>query len=419
MDHAKLSPSAAARWLSCSAAIAQESKAPPEKPSPYAAEGTTAHMIAEKVLKNDYKLDFFLGKTFQTDGFDFTVGQDMIDAVQIYVEYIENLNAVQTFAEVKVDLSPWVPEGKGTADCVVEAKDALYVVDLKYGKGVRVEAFENPQGMLYALGAIHTLEPVLDKPVDKVVIAIVQPRIDHISEYEISVKELLQWGEGHVKPLAKEAYALLKTPDNIPAHAFNPSEKACRWCKAKADCKAAAQVGYEAAVEGFAVLSDDDKNDVMESWLKKENLSDVTKLSNVGLASAWHNMKLFTAWAAGLEAELEKRLMDGQNVPGLKPVQTQANRTWKLEEEKTVKFLRTAGLQKKDYQVIKLVSPTQAEKLLKKLKPKDWSKRYQKLETAAVHRPEGKIKVVPEDDKRPSVVPGTDGFNDIDDDFLN
>ena len=187
-EHAKLSASGAVRWLECPASVGME-EAFPDTSSEFAEHGTAAHELAERCLTEDVTAEFHSGKTF--NGFD--ADAEMAEAVQLYLDYVRNHKG-KMFVEQVVDFSPWVEDGFGTCDCIVIAGNTAYVTDLKYGKGFRVDAENNPQLMLYALGALNEYEFIFDH-INLFSLAIVQPRLDHISEFRITKSELLAWAE--------------------------------------------------------------------------------------------------------------------------------------------------------------------------------------------------------------------------------
>ena len=188
--HAILSASASHRWLKCSPSARWELKFP-DKTSAYAEEGTRAHALAEKTLKE-----------FRNGGSPEVVSDDaeMKEAIQSYVDTV-----VEKFTEARqaspdarllveqhLDFSKYVPEGFGTGDCLIISDKILEVCDLKYGKGVEVSAQGNSQMRLYALGAIEAQEMFWG--FDKVRMTIIQPRIGNISSEEMSVEDLKAWG---------------------------------------------------------------------------------------------------------------------------------------------------------------------------------------------------------------------------------
>jgi hypothetical protein len=414
--HATLSASGSAKWLACSGALALEALiGEPDTGNAYTREGTAAHELLYRSLSLDREPSAVLGKAItinkgEPDEQLIDVTQEMVNAVEIAIEYVERLQARNKFYEQQVDYSHIAPGGFGTADVLLEVYDklapgmrvnTLYVIDFKYGKGVKVEAFQNSQGMLYGLGSLNSLDPLFDMDIERVMIVIIQPRMDHIDEYEISVDDLKLWAIDEVKPKAEQAATLydIVTGDpkiEIAPGAFNPTLKGCKWCQGRRlnKCKAVAQAGFSAAVEGFDDLTADEKNDLPSVEVKPETLHDPAFLDNGDLAAIYGRMSVFKSFLDALTDEIISRLKAGEDVPGLKLIPTQANRAWIGDDAATIKALRTAGLQKTHYEKIGLISPTEAEKLIKEVKPTSYKRRYKLLEKVAIHRPAGKDKIV-------------------------
>jgi len=412
-QHAKLSASSSAKWLTCPGALALEYIIDePDTGSPFAQEGTAGHAVLEKTLVKGVEPSVYLGEIMVVDEgtpqqAEIEVNQEMIDAVEVVTDYVRRLRARSAFYEKRVDYSHIAPEGFGTADICLEVYEktapdtrinTLYVIDFKYGKGVKVDAFENTQGMLYGLGALNTLDLLFEREIERVVIVIAQPRVDSISEYTLTVDELKAWGEDVAKPkaiLAHDIYQAAQEKGEIVLSEFdfNPTEKGCQWCQGRTTgrCKALAKAGYAAAVEGFTDLTAEEKADIaaVEVATKDPALMDLDDMAAVYLA-----MKTFINFAGAVEDRIRELLSAGHEVPGLALVDTERPRAWRLDEENTIKALRTAGLQKKHYEKINIVSPTQAEKLLKRVKPNEFKRRYRRLEEAAIHRPAGMPKIV-------------------------
>jgi len=239
-SHALLSASAAHRWLACPPSAQREAELP-ETYSEYAAEGTLAHEIAELYLTN--YLVPTPQRTFTAKLNKFKKHElfkpEMITHVESYMDYIKSMafgfGKEQPFivAERRVNFDHYVPDGYGTSDCIIIGGNTLLVIDFKYGKGIPVSAENNPQMRLYALGAYAEYSLFYDiKTVRKV---IVQPRLDNISESEMSIEELLAWGE-FIKPIAEKAYkgdGEYKSGDH------------CQFCKIKATCAARANAHNE------------------------------------------------------------------------------------------------------------------------------------------------------------------------------
>ena len=238
--HALLSASGAHRWLECTPSALLELQFP-QTTSEYAEEGTAAHELCELTAR------YFLGEVsemdFENRRDELAKGPyynaEMQECANDYARFVtEKTKAAQescedafTELEVRVDFSKYVKDGFGTGDCIIVADKVLEIVDFKYGKGVRVEATGNPQMRLYALGALLKYNTLFD--IDSVRMTIFQPRLSGIqSSDEITVKELLEWAEKYVKPRAKLAYK--------GEGEFAPSEEVCKFCRAKAQCKARA-----------------------------------------------------------------------------------------------------------------------------------------------------------------------------------
>lgn len=361
--HAKLSASGAHRWATCPASVGME-EGKRDKTSVYAAEGTDAHDLAEQCLRNGTNADNYLNCMVG----DTLVSPEMIDAVQFYLDYVRNQKG-QLLVEQRVDFSPWVAEGFGTADAIVINGDTISVIDLKYGKGVRVDAEENLQAILYALGTLNDYSFIEEFGVFKLVI--VQPRLDHVSEWEISTPYLKEFGKQ-----LKEASELALS-DNPP---FNPGEKQCRFCKAKATCRALQDHSLQLAVKEF---SDEGINELI----------DTDELSNTEIAKLLPNLDLLINWVKAVQAHAQEELERGREIPGYKLVEGRSIRKW-LNQDEAETALRGSKLKVGEIFTKKLISPTQAEKLL--------GKNHPILDEHAI-KPDGKPTIAKESDKRPAL----------------
>lgn len=354
--HAKLGASNAHRWLNCPGSVGAE-EGIPNTSSPFAEEGTAAHELAELALRTG---------SAALDGFE---NQEMADFVRVYVDYVNRiaLDADSFDIETRVSYEDWVPGGFGTADAVIVRGNVLHICDLKYGMGVRVDADENPQGMLYALGAWQLTELVFD--IDRVVIHIVQPRLDHISEWEISVPDLLRWAEW-VKQRAEETVAV-----DAPRI---PGEKQCRFCRAKASCGALQKMTQEIILASF---------DDLDSMPKANTLSD--KQMRVALEAK----PLIEAWLSAVEGLVKDRLTNGDAFPGFKLVEGKSNRQW-ADDSAAAKVLGDLIGADAAY-TQKLISPAQAEKALGKKRADEIS--------GLIVKPTGAPTLAHEADKRPAI----------------
>lgn len=371
--HAKLSASGSARWIACPGSV-QAEKGIADNQSPHALEGSCAHELAELVLKEGGSCFDWEGKQL-IEFNDFTVPREMCEYVQEYVDYVKSLGGEQEY-EQRVDFSRWVPEGFGTSDAIVLKGTTLHIADLKYGKGQRVDAEQNSQGMLYALGAYDELSAVHD--IEQVTISIVQPRLDHVSEWSLSVSDLLAWGEW---VSVRAEMTLEEAAERVPG------DKQCVFCKAKAVCPA---------------LADYSKRIIMADFDSLDDLAPVNRLSDAQLRQALEGKKLIESWLSAVESLVEQRLMDGQTFEGFKLVAGRSLRMWQNEQD--AETILTAKLNDEAYSK-KLISPAQAEKLLGKARVGEIAD--------LIVKPEGKPTLAPESDKRPAIGANLDDFSCI------
>jgi hypothetical protein len=363
--HAKLGASNAHRWLVCSGSVTAEAGMP-DQTSSFAQEGTTAHELAEQALLRG------------TEMLDIFYDQDMAEYVRVYVDHVLRLaDGADSFdVETRVHYDDWVDGGFGTADAIIIRGDKLHVCDLKYGKGVRVDAQENPQGMLYALGAWSMMSVVFD--IKRVKIHIIQPRLDHISDWEISVDALLRWAEW-VKQQAEKTKA-----DDAPRVA---GEKQCRFCKAKASCSELKRFTETAILSEFDDL---------------DNMPKANMLTDQQMAQALAAKPLIEAWLSAVEAEVKSRLTAGFGFTGYKLVEGRSNRQWSDEWGAAARLVDLLG-NDKAYTPPKLISPAQAEKALGK-------KRSGQI-SDLITKPAGAPTLAPEADPRPAINVTVDDFD--------
>ncbi|ASX25891.1 DUF2800 domain-containing protein [Candidatus Williamhamiltonella defendens] len=364
-EHAKLSASGAHRWMVCSGSVTLEATCP-DVTSDYAEYGTAAHEMAARCLKENVTANFFAGQSF--NGYE--ADTEMVEAIQRYLDYVHQHQG-SLLIEQKVDFSPWVPEGFGTCDCLIIEGHTASVIDLKMGKGVRVEAENNPQALLYALGALNEYEFIFDH-ITTFKLAIVQPRLDHISEHEISRDELLVFGE-----TAKKRAALALAPNAD----FRPDQKACKFCRAKARCRALAERSLQLAAQEF------------HNVVTPITLKNITLLNNRDIAALLPQLNMMADWIKSVEATALQELEQGRDIPGYKLVTGRSIRKWR-DEAQAEQSLRNTHLKVAEIFTQKLVSPAQAEKLL--------GKKHQILDELAIH-PEGKPIIAPKSDKRPAL----------------
>lgn len=355
--HARLSASGSKRWLTCTPSPRLEDGFP-EESSSFALEGTTAHELAENRLK------FFLFKdAVLTDG-----DAEMIDHVGYYTNFVieryhaalaETLDAI-ILLEQRLDFSNWVPDGFGTGDVVIISDNVLEVIDLKYGKGVPVSAKDNSQMMLYALGAIHSYHAIYG--FEKVKMTIVQPRLDSISTDEKTVEELLKWAEEYIKPRADLA---------IRGEGDFVAGDHCRFCRARFQCRARAEDNLKMAQYEF-------KN---AELLEDHELADIL-----------NRAEALSKWVNDISNYTLKRALDGKQIEGWKLVEGQSKR--KIADEKeAAKVLLSEGYSEDSIFSKSLQGIGALEKLIGKA-------RFKEMLEPFVIKPQGKLTLVPDEDKR-------------------
>lgn len=378
--HALLSPSAAHRWMNCTAAPLLE-KDVEDKGSTFAEEGTLAHAYCAKKLKE------FLG---------LSVDEEKAEIAQLNEQYhsgemdeytdtyktivLEKFNAAraktkdaQLLVEVKLDFSHYVPDAFGTSDAIIIADGVMEVIDFKYGKGVKVSAVENPQMMIYALGAWDLFNFEYD--IRKVRMTIVQPRIDNLSEFELDAADLINWAVDELQPKANEAYAGGKQkPGNW-----------CQFCKVKPNCKALSSMCIEAQ------QANPDPRKISKEVMENTILP---------------LLSTFKTWLTGVEEYSLEQALSGVQYQGFKIVEGRSIR--KITNQAAVmELLGKEGFAKEAYiKPTELRSITDLEKLIGK-------KRFGAICAEYINKPQGKPTLVPESDKRPAFNQAADDFKDI------
>lgn len=373
--HALLSASGAHRWLECTPSAQLELQFP-QSTSEYAEEGTAAHELCELTAR--YWLGEISEAEYENQRDELAKGKyynaEMQECANDYAKFVAEKTAAAretcedafTALEVRVDFSKYVKDGFGTGDCIIVSDNVLEIIDFKYGKGVRVEAAGNPQMKLYALGAYLECNTLFD--IDSVRMTIFQPRLSGVqSSDEITVKELLEWAEKYVKPRAKLAYK--------GEGEFAPSEEVCKFCRAKAQCKARADKNLKLFDEApdVLLLTPEDAGKILEQ------AGDIQ------------------SWLADLESLVSSTLLAGQPVEGWKMVEGRSNRRF-ADELKVVDAMKAAGYDESLLYERKLITLTQMEK--------DFGKKAV-AETLGelIVKPQGKPTLAPAKDKRPEFRP--------------
>ena len=367
--HAQLSPSSAVRWMTCPGSV-RMCEGIPDTSSDASLEGTMMHTVSSHCLTRGTDAAGYVGVTDPETGL--ILQAEQAQAVQTYVDTVRGI-VKATGGELLVEqrLSIWhmtsEEDAHGTADAVILTTDELIVIDAKFGRGVAVDAEENPQLMMYAAAAYVEHELAYD--FKRVRMMIVQPRLNAMPEWTIPVAKL-----GNFITDVQFSAALTRQP-NAP---LVVSSKGCQWCRAKATCPAITN----------QIM--DDFDDVVPETADERDLARIMA-----------NADMIEKWVKAVRAEVERRLLAGEPVPGYKLVQgKKGNRQWADPDaaEETLKSMRIKHDQMYDY---KLASPTSIEKLAKAgdVGPRQWTK-IQDLITQS----EGQPSVAPESDKRPALV---------------
>ena len=369
--HAKLSASGASRWAACPGSVQMEDGIP-DKESVYAQEGTLAHEMSELKLKHyldpkgfgKRKLNAAIKKLKENELYQ----AEMESYTDNYVDFIKEKAlsfSSNPYIEIekRVDFSRWVDGGFGTCDCVLIHGSTLSIIDLKYGKGVPVSAEQNEQLILYALGAYDAFNLIYN--LDKIELNIVQPRINNFSTWEISLTELLLWGD-YFKVQAEKALG--------GNGELVPSAKACKFCKARDICTARAKNNLSLESEIKLKPNEIPKDKLYEYISRGEDIA---------------------KWVADLKAYALDMCLKGEDVKGLKAVAGRTSRSWTNQDEAINKLIE-GGI---DEAIIYDKVPLTLAKLEKAL----GKQQFTTLVGDMVVTSEGKPTLVFENDKRPAI----------------
>lgn len=379
--HALLSPSAAHRWLNCPAAPRLEATVP-DSGSSYAAEGSLAHAYGALKLKSFRGLDTAgekkeiesLKAEYHTGEMDEYTDAYKSIVLEKYSAALRTTEDARLLIETRLDLTDYIPDAFGTADAVIIADGTMEVIDFKYGKGVKVSADRNPQMMIYALGAYEPFS--CEYRIERVRMTIVQPRIDNISEYEMSVSDLLAWAADVLVPGAYKAYG--GNGEQTPG-------EWCQFCKVKSVCRALAKRCTEAA----SACPD-------PGLMTPEELAkDVLPL-----------LATVKTWLSGVEDYALQQALQGVHFPGWKIVEGRSVRKI-TDDDAAAMALNEAGYRLNEiFRPRELRTITELEKLIGK-------KRFAEICGGFIDKPQGKPTLAPESDKRPAMNPAAEDFKDI------
>jgi hypothetical protein len=307
--------------------------------------------------------------------------EEMEDCANDYAAYVlELVEAAKKSSsdpviliEQRLDYSRFVENGFGTGDCVIVADGTLTIVDYKHGRGILVEADNNPQMMLYALGALEIFDGIYD--IETVCMTIYQPRRSSVSTFTLSKDDLYQWAEDTLTPAAELAYA---------GNGDYQCGEWCQFCKAKHDCRERAEYNLELAKFDFQLpplLTDEDVEEI---------------LGRIdGLVSWANDIKEYALQAA----------VGGKEWHGWKLVEGRSNRKY-TDETVVAEAVTAAGFDPYERKVMGVTAMTS---LLGK-------KRFEEILGGYIEKPQGKATLVPESDKRPAINTAKQDFNEFEED---
>lgn len=371
-QHCLLGGSSSGRWINCppSARLTEYME---DVTSVYAEEGSNAHALAE------YKLNKSLGNNMEYP--ELTIfNKEMDEYIDSYVSFVleqiealkeeDDGNAPYVMVEHQVSYDKWVNDGFGTIDFLAATNKTLHIIDLKYGLGVKVDATENSQLKIYALGTIQELDCLYD--FEKIILTIYQPRIGNVSTWETTKTDLLKWGEEVLKPaaiLADKGEGLFR------------SGPWCKFCKARAICKERSKVAF----------------DILNQEFRNPNLLNDKEIEEVLLKA-----DEITSYLNDIKDYAVAKALDGKKWLNFKLVEGRSIRKF-MDEGSVINILKENNINPYD---TKLRSITDIEKELGKAKFKTLLEQY-------VNKPQGKPTLVLRSDKREELSLVNTDFNEF------
>jgi hypothetical protein len=387
-EHSILAPSDAERWARCPGAL-HLSKGVPGLDAEYNASGSCSHWILEQCLKNTIAPDHWLGKTLEfgvnpktQKPFEFEIDQDRCDRIYAVIQQILR-EPGQMWVEKELNTSPIFgrPNQIGHADvvkldllgsCVINEAamtGVLSVHDFKDGY-IRVNARDNLQGLCYLAAALYEFDMLGD--INALRFCIHQPKIGHYDEWSYTRKEIEAFVAA-IAPTAQLAYDLYHGAVEFdPARHLLAGDSQCYWCPVRGSCPARAK----RIVDLFAAV--------------------ITghEIDDAALSKIYLQLDEIEQACRDYRAEALRRALGGRTIEGHKLVRGRRGpRKWE-DLSKAEQALQLLLPEDKVYQPREVISPTEAEKLLKK----DYASvaRY-------VTQSDGSLSLAPVDDERPEI----------------
>lgn len=356
--HSLLGASSAHRWMACPGSFkVSQAVTEPATPSVYAAQGTVAHMIAERLIEDGGPPDRFLGQSFDIEGHTIQVDQDMVEAIEIYLRAVGDILIEADFYATEQGISLdhyWRPDKPpvklfGTADLLTYRKSnrRLTIVDYKHGAGVYVSHVDNPQALYYAAGALALLATTHPGKYDiaEVAMIIVQPRVpghEPVRMMVLPTIDVLAWVETELKPAVEatqQSDAKLLMGDH------------CRFCPGRVICPAMQSLRLKAAQRAFGPVAED-----------------VANATDADLAGFLDDIERIEIWAEACRQEARDRIETGARIQGWGLVPTRPRRVWE-DEPSVVTLLKSWGCSADEIYEFSLRSPA---RLNKRLNPGQW-----------------------------------------------
>ena len=386
--HAKLSASGSEKWMTCTPSAHLEDSFEDEG-SEFSKEGTFAHeLLSHRLLgylgrpqehKDELSIPGY-AKFWSTDLHDYVV-----ETMRFVMDAIKNARArckdPVIMVEQRLDFSTWVPEGFGTGDVVIVTDGLVEVLDLKYGKGIYVDATNNSQMRLYGLGAFNELNHLYD--LTHVAMTIMQPRLNNWGSETLAAEALLAWADNEVVPKAKLAWA--GEGDFVAGDHCT----SC-FCKARYTCPARAEQSLAVAKVEFAQAVP----------------PAVETLSVERIAQLLPKADMVIDWFNDLKAySLEQATKHGNIVPGFKLVEGRSVRKYSNQDD-VAAALKAAGIEEAVMYERSLLGITAMEKAIGK-------KVFTEMLGDLIVKPEGKPTLVLVSDKRPALASAASAAEDF------
>ena len=397
LAHSELGPSASERWIECPGSVLA-SRGVPDEDTKYNLEGSIAHELAETANRYDKPARYYVGQTLRvrkvdSSWYEHVVDEEMADAVQ---EFLDHVNGLPGFDlnEVRVRYDRWIPGGFGTLDRArLDADTAIARIrDLKYGVGVKVSAKGNPQMRHYAIGLLHDFDWLY--PMERFNLGVVQPRLDHYEEEELSRAELLDWFYNVAVPASKIAMQ--------PGAPFKAGEW-CTFCRLRRTC-------VTRAASVFAVIPRQvEFSNLDEAIADPTPPVQVATLTPEQIARILDHRPAIKSFLKDIEDYAMREVQQRRPVGDYKLVAGRSSRAFSAPagEVSDAIVAHTGVLAPTIWTAPELKSVAVIEKLVGK-------KRFKLIEEKYVKRTPGRPTLAPGSDSRPALEPGGVEFSNLD-----